>query len=328
MDLTQFTVRGHLQNLSLKFTSPEFIGSQIAHLIEMPTRKAKLITYNRGDQFRNNAKARARGTEAAIIDLKIGEADVNTKPYAVKSRITDEDLADEGLPPELVPPVNLQQDALENCAFKLDLAREINLANTIFSGTWADGVSGGEDAAGLWAPNDATNTFMVDIQAALAAFVAGGVPLDHVRLALDFRTMARLKELDRLRDQIKYTSNQSVTEASLAMMLGIEKVVVGKAIYNSAKETAAGTDFTGRLIWEKNATKGSAFLYYYPPAPGRKTLAALYQPRHKAVNGSGRISKAYRRPELSAWEFETQEDVGVHIAAAPAGYLWIDTVLT
>lgn len=328
MDIQQLAIRGHLQNVSMKYSSAELINTEIAHLLPMPTRKAKVMTYNRGDQFRDEAKPRARGTEAAVVDLKYSMADVNTAPMALKARVTDEDLDDEGLPAGTVPPVNMQQDAIELVAWKLDLSREIKLAAKIFSSTWADGVSGGTDVAGGWAPLDGTNAFLTAISTAKKAFVNNGVPVDHLRLMLDYATMENLKRVAEIRDQIKYVSSESVSEVSLARHLGIDKVVVAKAIKSTAKEKTDGTDFTGSMIWEKNAGKGSAFLYYYPPAPGRKTMAALYQPRHKQENGQERKSKAYRREHLSAWEFETQEDVGIHVAAAPAGYLWVDTLVT
>lgn len=328
MDISRFAIRGHLQDASIKYTSPELINTEIAHILPMPTRQAKVLTYNRGDQFRDEARPRARGTEAALADWKYVMADVNTAPIALKARVTDEDLQDEGLPAGTVPPVNLQQDAVELVSWKLDLNREIKLARTIFNGTWADGVAGGTDVQGAWAAVDNTNTFLAQMEAALAAFVAGGVPLDHVRLMLDYRTLARLGRVAEINDRIKYTSSKSLTAESLAAMLNIEKVVEAKSIVSTAKERVDGTDFTGAMIWEKNAGKGSAFLYYYPPAPGRKTLATLYQPRHKQANGQERKSKAYYTDKISAWEFETQEDVGVHIAAAPAGYLWVDTLVT
>lgn len=328
MNLNQLAIRGHLQDVSLKFTSPELINTQIAHILPMPTRQAKVLTYNRGDQFRDEAKPRERGTEAALADWKYTMADVNTAPVALKARVTDEDLQDEGLPAGTVPPVNMQQDALELVAWKLDLNREIKLAQTIFAQTWADGVAGGTDVAGAWAPTDNTNTFLSSMETALAAFVAGGVPLDHVRLMLDYKTLARLGRVAEINDRIKYTSSKSLTAESLAALLNIEKVVEAKAIVSTAKEKVDGTDFAGSMIWEKNAGKGSAFLYYYPPAPGRKTLATLYQPRHKQANGQERISKAYRTETIGSWEFESQENVGVHVAAKPAGYLWVDTLVT
>lgn len=217
---------------------------------------------------------------------------------------------------------------MERNARKLSLRQEILVAASIFGGTWADANSGGEDAAGLWAPPGATNTFLDDMDTAMAALQKNGVSLTNLRLLLDYATFQKLKRVDAIRDQLKYTSNQSLTESTLAAMLGIQKVIVGKAIKSTAKEKRDGTDFTGVNIWEKNATKGSAFLYHYPTAPGLRTLAVGYQPRNKMPSGEFRESAFWRRPELKSWEYESGEDIGVKIVAATAGYLWNDTVLT
>ena len=327
-DMQSTVIRGHLQNVSVKFHDAELVNTEVFPILDMPSAKAKITVYNKGDQFRDEAAARARGTEAAIADHKLSTIDANTVQYAMKHRITDEDVRDAGLEAGMSPPVNLVQDALERNARKLDLRREVAVSSHIFGATWLDGNVGGEDAAGLWAPPGATNTFLGDIDTALNAMVKAGVPISQVRLLLDYGTMQLLKRVDAIRDQLKYTSSQSLSEDTLAQLLGIQKVVTARGIKSTAKELKAGTDFTGAHIWEKNATKGSAVLYVYPGAPGLKTLAAGYQPRSKMPNGEFRVSKSMRREELSAWEYETQEEVGVVTVSAAAGYLWNDTILT
>jgi hypothetical protein len=327
-DMQTTIIRGHLQNVSLKFHDAELIADEVYPILDLPSSKAKLTVYNKGDQYRDEAQARARGTEATIGDHKISTLDLDTQEYAYKHRITDQDLRDAGLENGMSPPVNLIQDALERNARKLALRREIAVAASVFGGTWVDGNAGGEDAAGLWAPAGATNTFLADIDTAMGTLQKNGVARNSLRLMVDFLTFQYLKRVDAIRDQLKYTSNQSLTEDTLATMLGIKKVIVGAAIKSTAKELKAGTDFTGANIWEKNATKGSAFLYHYPDAPGLKTLAAGYQPRNKMPNGEYRQSLSYRRPELGAWEYESGEDIGLKIVAASAGYLWNDTALT
>ncbi len=327
-DMQATIVRGHLQNVSIRFQDPEFVNSQVFPILDMPTSKAKIATYNRGDMFRTGeAKKRARGTEAAIAQTKIGSLDVNTAQLAVKERITDEDLVEQGLEAGIVPPVNLVQDALEANGRRVELAKEIAVRDAVFAQTWLDGVAGGTDVAGAWA-SATTSTFIADMNTALKAFVAAGVGTKNLRLLLDYGTMLALKEVDAIRDKLKYTSNQSLSEETLARLLGIDKVIVATAIKSTAKEKKDGTDFTGVNIWESTATKGSAFLYKFPPVVGLKTMAAGMQPRNKMSNGAFRLSKFYRREELSAWEYETQEDNGTVITALPAGYLWKDTLVT
>jgi len=321
-------VRGYLQGVSLGYRAPEFINREIFPWLDMPSSRAKILTYNRGDQSRLEAKARARGTEAATRTMKIDSIDVNTKQVAIKERITDEDIRDAGLPDNASPSMSLQQDAIEMNARSLDMYREVAVRDAIFAATWADGNLGGEDAAGLWAPTDATNTFLTDIETALGNLTASGVGTTNLRLMLDYATFMKLNRVAEIRDRFKYTSDKSLSEQSLATMLGIDRVLIAKSIRSTAREKKDGTDFTASNIWEKNAGKGSAFLYVYPSAPGLKTMAAGYQPRNKMPNGEYRLTKSYRREELSAWEYESQEDTGVVVTSPLAGYLWNDTIVT
>ncbi len=327
-DIQSKIITGHLQNVSIKATDAELIASEIYPRLEMPTDRAKITRYLRGAQFRNERKVRGRGTEAGILDYLTDEVSPTTKPYGHKHRITDEDLRDAGLDGMLTPPINMVQDALERNSRFLDLGQEMAVAASVFGGTWVDGNAGGEDAAGLWEPPGATNTFLTDIQTATSTLAKNGVGIGSLRLAMDYPTFQKLKRVEEIREQLKYTSSQSLTEDTLARLLGIQKVVVSRAIYSTAAQKKDGSDFTGAFIFEKNATKGSAFLYHYPGAPGLKTLAAGYQPVSKLPNGAYRMSKQYRREELSAWDIESQEEIGVQIVAPYAGYLWNDTILT
>lgn len=329
-DIQAQIIRGHLQNVSVKWNDAELINSEVFWPLKMPSSKAKITVYNRGDQFRDEAKPRARGTEAAQGDWKMTTVNADTSQKAFKHKITDEDIRDAGLPDGASPPVDMIQEALERNARKIELSREIAVASAILSPAtaWLDGNAGGQDIAGGWLPTDATNTFLTDVSTAKKAFVKAGVGTAKLRMVIDYATMEALKRVAEIRDQLKYTSNQSLDADTLARLLGINKIIVAQAIKSTAKEKKDGTDFTGVNIWEKNATKGSGFMYWYPDAPGLRTMAAGYQPLSKMPNGDYRLSKSYRREELSAWDYETQEENGITIVAPQAGYLFVDTLLT
>jgi len=77
------------------------------------------------------------------------------------------------------------------------------------------------------------------------------------RLALGVDVMDVLKANAGLLDAIKYTQRGVITEELLASLLGLDKVVVSEAIYDSANE---GQTFSGAPLW----TAETALLYYYP----------------------------------------------------------------
>lgn len=323
-------VRGYLQNASIGFKNGSYIADQIFPLLDLPSPKSQITKYNIGDMFRNTAKLRARGAAVNVQDFDVTTANQDTKQYDHAAKITKEDLRDAGLEPGSVPPINLQQEAVEQNADKLDLGREIRVATHIKAVTWADTVSGGEDAAGLWAAKDSTNTFFDDIATAANALKAKGISdMRNMRVAMDWKTFWLLNQVDAVRDVLKHTSQDRMSPEKLAQYLGIGKIVVGDAIYNTANKVKGSTsDMTGAYIWDSTGNKGWAFMYYYPAKIGLKMMAAGVQPRSKMDTGLFRSTYNWYESKEHSWYFDSQEETGIETIYTGAGYQWTDTHTT
>lgn len=321
-------VRGFLQNASIGYKNGAYINQEIFPLLDMPSPKAKITQFNVGDAFRNTAKLRARGAAVNVQDFDITEVNQDTKQYDQAGKITKEDLRDAGV--EGAPTISMEQEILEQNADKIDLAREIRVAAHIKAATWADTVAGGEDAAGNWAAAaGSSNTFFADIQTAVNALKAKGVPdMANMRLAMDWKTFWELNQVADIRDVIKYTSQDRLSPENLARYLGISKIVVGSAIYNTAQKVKAGTDMTGAYIWDSTGNKGWAFLYYYPARIGLKMMAAGVQPRAKMDTGLFRSSYRWYENKEHSHYYDTQEETGITTIYNGAGYQWTDTHTT
>jgi len=282
---------GHAQQISIRFSDDELINLDVFPFVDMMSPNMKITRYNRGEQFQSGAAERKPGTEIRTTMVERDSINPKTTQFAASDFITREDMRDAGLPANMSPPIDIAADSIMKNSKDLDLRREIAVADHIFADTWEDGVSGGKDIAGAWAPA-ATSTFFADLDVAIIALKKAGVNPKTLRLALDFGTMQTLKRIDDLREQVKHVSADSITADSLARILQIDKVIVGGSIKNTA-QAKAGTDaFTGAYIWEKTATKGSAFLYAFMP-PTRKSLNAGVQPRSKLDNKQFRITETY-----------------------------------
>jgi hypothetical protein len=316
---------GHAQDISVKFHDSELINKEVFPMIELMSPKQKITRYNKGEQFQSGASERAPGTRIKTTQVERDTVDANTKQYAASDMITREDLRDAGIPNGQSPPIELATDSIEKNAKDLDLGREIRVAEAIFADTWSDGVAGGKDQAGSWlAPS--TSTFLADFDVALSKLKREGVNPKSLRLMLDFGTMQAIKRIDDMREQLKYVGRDSLTADSLANILQIGSVVVGGAVMNTAD--AGSTDaYAGQYIWEKNDTKGSAFLYAFQ-GPGRKKLNAGVQTRSKLDNKQVRITESYWHNEKKGHVYDSMEETGTVVTANSAGYLWIDTILT
>jgi hypothetical protein len=145
---------------------------------------------------------------------------------------------------------------------------------------------------------------------------------------MDYATFLAVKACDAITGQIKYTSPESITTTMLARILELDEVMVGMAIYSSAKETAAGTDFTAADIWEINAGKGMGFLFYRAPRLGLKVVTAGIQARIAYENGSPRRISTWREAAEHQDVYEVAEETDIVQICADAGYKWRDTYAT
>lgn len=318
-------VSGPLQNISIAFKNPEYIADRVFPILDGADPKAKITVYNKGDWFRDEAGIRAAGTRAARGGYKMDEVSVATKEYAFAKEVTDEDRRFSKL--KNAPPLRPDEDAIEYATDKIDLKKEVRVAGLITAGTWADGVAGGEDADGLWSPPGSTNTFLADITKAKKA-VKGKTGKTPNVLVLDDATYMALAECEAILEKIKYTQRGVMTKDLLAALLELDEVLVGKAIKNVAKETKAGTEFTGVNIWEVNAGKGMGFLFYRAPKLGLKVATAGLQARIAYEDGQPRRVTTWREPAEHQDVYEVAEETDIVLVHADLGYLFKDTYAT
>lgn len=321
-DSRELIVAGPLANVSIAYRNRSYIADRIFPIIDNVSPRAKIARYLKGAWFRDEAGIRGAGAEAKRGGYEVDMLSLATKEYAFAKEVTDEDRKFANS--QGAPPLKPDQDALEFTADRIDLKKEVRTAELVLTGTWS-GVAG-EDAGGLWAAGGG-NTFLADVR--------GGVEIIRSKtgmkpncLSIDFGTYNSLKEESTILDKIKYTERGVLTKELLAAILDLDEVIIGEAIKSTAKETKAGTEFTASNIWEKNAGKGSAFLYYRPSAPGLKTPSAGYQARVAYEGGQSRRVTSWREPSRHQDVYECAEETDILITGADLGFLWYDTLLT
>jgi len=324
-NVKELMVTGPLQNVSVAYKNSAYIGDRVFRILDGVDPKAKIAIYSKGAWFRNDAGIRGPGSRAKRSGYPIDWKSLATEEWAFASEVTDEDRRFSKS--QFVPPLKPDQDAIEFASDKIDMSKEVRIAEMITKGTWVDGNVGGEDAEGLWSPAGATNTFLEDIaKGTLKIQSNSGVKPNC--LVIDFATYSALKECAAVLDKIKYTQRGVLTAELLAAMLDLEEVLVGEAIVNTAKETKAGTEFTAQYIWEVNKGKGMGFLFHRPKAPGRKVPAPGYQARVHYENGLPRRTTTWREPAEHQDVYEVAEETDIMLVDAALGYLFKDTYLT
>lgn len=315
-------VAGPLANVSVAYRNHGYIADRVFPIIDKVSNKAKIARYLKGAWFRDEAGIRAPGTRANRGGYPTDYIDISTAEYAFAKEVTDEDR--NAVKVAGGPPLRPDQDAIEFATDKVDLKKERRVASLVLTGTWS-GVAG-EDAEGGWTAGDG-NTFIDDVETRIET-IRKNTGVRPNRLVLSANAMPELKQESTLLDRIKYTQRGVVTAELIAAMLKLDEVLIGDAIYSSAEETRAGDDFTSVDIWEKNAGKGSAFLFYTPPRPGLKTPSAGYQARVAYEDGQIRRTTTWRENAEHQDVYEVAEETDIVQVGADLGFLWYDIIAT
>ena len=321
-DVRSQIVAGPLANVSVAYRNKSYIADRLFTIINKVSPRAKITKYLKGAWFRDEAAIRAAGTDAARGTIPMDSVSVSTREYAFAKEVTDEDRRDAKVAG--APPLDPDNDAIEYASDKIDLKKERRVASLILDSTWC-GVAG-EDAEGGWAAGD-SNTFIDDVETRIETIRMNTGVRPNV-LMLSANILPEIKQESTVLDRIKYTERGIVTAALLAAMFDLEECLVGDAIYSSAAEAAAGDDFTAVNVWEKNASKGSAFLCYRPKKPGLKIPAPGYQARVAYEDGQARRTSKWRENSRHQDVYEVAEETDILQTGSYLGFLWYDCIAT
>jgi len=323
-NVRELMVSAPLQNVSIQYRNKSYIADSVFNLVKAAP-KASILIYRRGGFLRNQAEMRAAGTRAVRSGFNATTTPIVTNEYALAKEVTDEDRRN--VQYDGSPPLKPQIDAIEFCSDAIDLSRELLVANAVVAaGTGWNGEANGEDVTGLWAAG-AGNTFIEDIETGIET-VRSNTGIRPNTLMLSANTYVELKQESTVLARIQYVERGIVSADLIAALFDLDIVIIGDCIYNSSEEAQDGSDFTATNVWEQNAGKGSAFLFYRPSSPGLKVPAAGYTCYSPYENGARRRVTTWREPAEHIDVYESAESIGVYQTGAYLGKLFTDTILT
>jgi len=328
-DVRATIVRGPLADASLQYRNGIFVADQVFPIVNVDSPRTKIWQYDKGTMFRNEAGYRAPGTRARRTGMTGSWVNITTIEYALASEVTDEDRRFARL--NMAPPLQPDQDAVELCANAVDLKKEIAIKTAVLDGTWADGAQYGEDANGLWAATDSTNTALADVNLAFRTIFGKIGNQTQLRkcLLVDKYAIDKMIEAFALQNSHIYSTGGRPTVEWLRNYFQIDELTVAGAYYDSGNEKKAGGQNSIAQIWQKNASKGVAFAYVRPQNVGLKTVAPGIQARlmYSPEEGGGfRRTTQWREAAEHKDVYEVAEETDVRQVCAEAGYLFKDIV--
>ena len=310
-----------LTNVSIAYIqdTANYIAPSVFPLLQVAKKTDYFWKYDKDDFLLDDVTVRAEGTESAGTEYGLSQDTYACDVYALHKDVTDPGMASED------DVLDAKRDAAPS--WTQTVWRKVDrqlVADALKAGVWGTDLGGVAAAPGAgefiqW--SDYTNSDPIeDIEGGQDA-IQGVTGYEPNILVIDRATFRVLRNHPDFIERTKYTTPESVTLAMLAAWFELDKVVVSKAVYNSAAQDATG-------VYVPTFAKG-AFLAYVNPNPSPRMPSAGYTFSWDEVSqGMGEnISVVdFPIPELRSDRIEVQSAWDNKIVAPDLGVFFADTI--
>jgi len=292
-----------LSGVSIRYSNDEMIADQVLPVVPVKKESDKYYIYTRN--WRLPQSKRAAGAEANEVDWNVSTSTYQCEEYALKDFVADRvrDNADN--------PLDMDVDTTENLGELIMLGREKRVADIVFGsanyGTQTSALSG----ANCW-DDYAGSDPIGDVRSAKATVHAASGKTPNV-MVIGYQVFNKLLDHPDVLERIKYTQKGLVTADLLASLFEVDKILVGKALYDSSME---GASESLGYIWGKSVS-----LLYSQPSPGLKKISFGYQ-----FQSRGFRTKKWREEGREGDFIETGEIRDEKVVGAACGYLYTTVI--
>lgn len=302
--ITQVHVDAALTNIAVAYSQDNsaYVADKVFPIVPVEHRSDKYFVYRQGDWFRDEAQLRADATESAGSGYNL-----DTQSYLAEEWALHQDIGEQ-IRSNADPAVDVDVAATKILMQKMLIRRDrFFVSKYMTTGVWGTdntGTAGGTPGTttpAFW-NDDANGDPFTDIANGQQTILQNTGFEPNV-LLMSFPVYQALRKHPLVIDRIKYTSPAyagKITPQLLAEAFDIDRVVVSKAVYNSAAEGATNS-------FSFVAPK-SALLVHTPSSPGLMIPAAGY---------------------IFAWSgFTNQNTMGIKVSQIPMPWRGLGTVRT
>lgn len=301
-----------LTNISIAYIQSQdhFIATKVFPIVPVSKQTDKYFIYDQAAWFRDEARPRADAAESAGSGYTLSTDSYSCTVWALHKDVGDQVVANEDTP------LNSYADATRFITQKMLLAQEREWVADYFSTSkWSTDRTGGTHFT-QW-NNYATSNPVGDIETGKTT-ILNATGLMPNTLVMGYEVFTQLKHHPDIKDNIKYVMpviNSTIDEVLLAAMFGVKRVLVAKAIQNTAVENAtdAYAFFHGK----------HALLLHVADQPSLMTPTAGYTYVWKDISdglGSTVGITRWREQKLRAERIEAQMAWDNKLTAAELGY--------
>lgn len=294
-----------LTDVSVMYQNDEYVAGEVFPNLPVQKRSDKYFVYGQ-ENFRADDDLREPGGEADETNWSLSTDQYYADGHAKAAVIPDEWREDEDAA------LDIDVDTTTMLTEQILLRQEVNAVTAVTAGLTATDLTGVAWSTDTIDPVKAIDAAKITIRKAT------GKKANRLLLSEPVFLGIRNNALVKARISGAQSLDASlITEAQLATVLGVEKIVVAAAVYATTKE---GQTQANDYVWSKNA-----LLYYKPPAPGKRTVSLGYQ----MTWNKGRLGALVYRFRLDprhSDKIEVMRYYAQKIVAAGAGALWTNAV--
>ena len=304
----QIHINKALENISVAYKVEGLIADQFTSMVPVVHETDSYFVYTK-DNFRLEQDNRAIGARAAQVSYNLSTASYKLEEYALASQVPDR------LKANADKAIRLDIEATEDLTGRILLRREERLANLLT--TVANWSNTSLTSTLAWTQNTTLSDPIIQVDSAASVIVQNSGKMPNT-LLINYRTFLGAKEHVSVVDRIKYTSPESVSEALLSRLFGVDRLLVGRAIRNTADENLADTM---AYIWSDVAV-----LAFVERAPGLRRASAVYtlQSNMGGAGGPFRV-RTWREEETESDMIEVSSMFQHKAVASDCAYLLVDT---
>lgn len=292
-----------------------FILRQAATFLPVQNREDKYFVYDAGNWNRREMQLRGPSEQSSGSGWTLSTDSYKCERFAVHKDFEWDDADDAD------PAIDLEPDAAEWAANQIRMQGDwLFNAAVMQPATWTtdlDGVASGQvEGTSVLHWSDSSSDPQADVQYIITRIkTLAGKDANLISLGSD--VYSKLVTNAAVRDAIKYTEPTlvRVVQGKLASYLGVDRLVVGAAVQNTAAEGA--TTALAQIVNPKDV-----FVGYVNPKPGKRTYTAFKAFAWKGRDGGasdGVIMRKFDMQELTSTRVEAELRLDIKVVAADAG---------
>ena len=283
------------------YSNAQMIGMRLFPIVNMPTRAAKRIEFNR-EALRRVLTTRAPGTNIGRYNMTYKGLPVNLTQDALQA-VTPIEFVEEA---NAVPGIDLQQESVDVVLAVIALSLEIQQAELARNAAAYDADNKIALAAGdKWTIADSDPaTHIEDGKEAIRKRTGRRPNL----LTLSADGFSAAKKHPKVRDHFKYTTSAAISARMLAEYFDVEELVVGDAIYDLDDGTTVD-------VWGQDA-----ILAFVAPEGQRNMRLPSYGYTYR-LRGHPFVEAVEWDKNTRSWTNNVIDEQSPEIVGSDAGYL-------